>query len=211
MKPLALLAAFLLTFGIIISFVPQNTTKNIKLTAEQLLQEVKSQAFFMNSDEVADLIIKKDPSIQLVDVRSAKEFEKFSLPDAINIPLTDILSEKYSDILSQESKTIILYCNGSTQSTEAWFILRQSGYQNIYVLKGGVNYWAETIINPSKPSDLKADDEIAKYDLRKGMGTSLYGNNATTISTTNSDKGTKSEENKPKITPKKRKGASGGC
>jgi len=211
MKPLALLATFLLTFGIIISLVPQNTTKNIKLTPEQLLQEVKTQAFFMNPDEVAEMIIKKDPSIQLVDVRSAKEFEKFSLPDAINIPLADILSEKYSDIFNQENKTIILYCNGSTQSTEAWFILRQTGYQNIYVLKGGVNYWAENIVNPSKPSDLKPDDEIAKYDLRKGMGTSLYGNNTTTVSNTNSDKGTKSEENKLKITPKKRKGASGGC
>lgn len=30
-------------------------------------------------------------------------------------------------------------------------ITRQLGYQNNYVLMGGLNYWAEAIINPEPP------------------------------------------------------------
>ena len=67
----------------------------------------------MSPDEVADKIIKKDPSIQLIDVRNPNEFNKFSLPGAINIPLQDIIAEKWTEILDQGSKMNIFYSNGS--------------------------------------------------------------------------------------------------
>jgi sulfur-carrier protein adenylyltransferase/sulfurtransferase len=81
MKARLILATALIPLGLIIAAVPENTTKPYKLTAEQLLEEVKSGTQFIGPDEVADMLIAKDPSLQLIDVRSAAEFEKYSLPE----------------------------------------------------------------------------------------------------------------------------------
>ena len=55
--------------GLIIAAVPQNTTHPYKLTASQLLEEVKGRQQFFSPDELAGKLIDKDPSIQLIDVR----------------------------------------------------------------------------------------------------------------------------------------------
>ncbi len=80
MKPRILLALFIIPLGLIIAAVPQNKTKPYKLTADQLLGEANTRTQFITPDTVADMIVNKDPSLQLIDVRSQEEFEKFSLP-----------------------------------------------------------------------------------------------------------------------------------
>jgi len=208
MKPLHYLTLILIIFGLIIAFVPKNTTKQYKLTAGQLLNEVKAGTQFMSPDEVADKIIKKDPSIQLIDVRNPNEFNKFSLPGAINIPLQDIIAEKWTEILDQGSKMNIFYSNGSLEAIEAWMITRQLGYQNNYVLKGGLNYFGDLILNPQVPPTTSPDEEIAKYDFRKGVSQTLGGGAQTTAPAANIP----AQGNKPGVVPKPmKKKASGGC
>src|SRR5450759_5599313 len=105
MKPLTLLALFIIPMGLIIAAVPSNKTRQYKLTAEELLSEVNTRTQYVTPDAIADMIVKKDPSLRLIDVRSQEEFEKFSLPGAINIPATDLLSDQYTDILNPVSYT----------------------------------------------------------------------------------------------------------
>jgi len=138
MKPLQLLAILIIPMGLIIAAVPQNKTKPYKLTADQLLSEANTRTQFIAPETVADMIIKKDPSFQLIDVRSQDDFEKFSLPGAINIPVSDLLSDKYTDILNQDVKMNIFYSNGTVTANEAWMITRQLGYKNNLVLEGGL-------------------------------------------------------------------------
>lgn len=208
MKPLHYLSLILVIFGLIIAFVPKNTTKQYKLTANQLLNEVKAGTQFVVPDEVADMIIKKDPSIQLIDVRNPNEFNKYSLPGSINIPLQDILAENWTEILDQGSKMNIFYSNGSLEAIEAWMITRQLGYQNNYVLKGGLNYFGDLLLNPQTPPSTNPDEEIAKYDFRKGVSQTLGGGAQTSASTPN----TPTAGNKPSVVPKPmKKKASGGC
>ena len=180
MKARLILAASIIPLGLIIAAVPENTTKPYKLTAEQLLEEVKSGTQFIQPDDVADMIISKDPTLQLIDVRSADEFEQFSLPGAINIPLTDILNPEWEEMVNQDVKLNVFYSNSSTDANQAWMITRQLGYQNNYVLQGGVNYWAETIMNPEAPAATSPNEEFARYDLRKGAGMALGGAAVTT-------------------------------
>ncbi len=200
------LAMALIPLGIIIAAVPANTTKQYKLTAVQLLEEIKDGTQFFTPDVVADMVIQKDPSLQLIDVRSKDEFEKYHLLGAINIPLTDILSPDNEDILNQDVKMNVFYSNGSTKANEAWMVLRQLGYENIYVLQGGLNYWAETIMNPTKPASTSPDDELAKYDFRKGASSALGGG---TLETTNNNT-TSAPKPVIKKRPKKKRVA-GGC
>ena len=200
------LAAIFLPLGLIIAAVPENTTKVYKLTAQELLVEAQEGAQFMSTDEIADALIQKDPSFQLIDVRAQDEYEKFHLPNAINIPLTDILSDEWADFLDQDVKMNVFYSNGNLKSNEAWMITRQLGFENNYVMQGGLNYWAETIMDPKAPASTSPDDEIAKYDFRKGASMALGGG---AVSTT---KSTSSNSPKPVIKrKKKKKRAAGGC
>lgn len=87
MKPLAKLAIIMVPLAIIIAAVPQNTTHPYKLTASQMLDEINTRTQFVPAETVADMIVQKDPTLQLIDVRSKDEFEKFSLPGSVNIPM----------------------------------------------------------------------------------------------------------------------------
>jgi rhodanese-related sulfurtransferase len=207
MKPLKLLGIFLIPLGLIIAAVPQNKTKPYKLTSGELLGEVNTRTQYITPETVAEMLVNKDPSLRLIDVRSQDEFEKFSLPGAINIPLSDLLSDQYSDILDQDVKMNVFYSNGSLNANEAWMITRQLGYTNIYVLEGGLNYWFDAILNPQKPASTSSDEEFAKYDFRKSAG-QILGGGAVIQSSENKS----APSPKPAITaaPKKKK-ASGGC
>lgn len=179
MKPRILLAIIVIPLALIIAAVPENTTHPFKLTAAQLLEEANAGIQYYSPEEIADLIIAKDPSIQLIDVRNADEYSKFSLPGAFNIPLSDILAEEWIDYLNQDIKINVFYSNGTTNSDKAWMITRQLGYENNYVLMGGLNYWVESIINPESPASTNPDEEFAKYDFRKGAGMALGGSAST--------------------------------
>jgi rhodanese-related sulfurtransferase len=208
MNPRIILATFIIPLGLIIAAIPQNKTKPYKLTADQLLAEVNTRTQYIAPETVADMMIKKDPTLQLIDVRSQDEFEKFNLSGAINIPITDLLSEKYTDLLDQDVKMNIFYSNGTLTANQAWMVTRQLGYKNNYVLEGGLNYWFSAILNPQKPASTSPDEEFAKYDFRKSASQALGGGEiqpqsaATNITTAP----------KPAIIglPKKKK-AAGGC
>jgi len=207
MKPRLRLTAIFLGLGLVIAFVPESTTLKTKLTASELLDEIQSGSEMIVPDELANWIIQKDPSFQLIDVRTQTEFDQFHLDNAIHIPFKSILDESYIDFLDQDVKMNIFYSNGSTLAQKAWVVTKQLGYENNYVLQGGLNYWTEVILNPSPPSDLHSDDEIAKYQFRKGAAQFFGG----AIQKSNINNPSKSSS-KPKITRRKKKKApEGGC
>jgi hypothetical protein len=43
-------------------------------------------------------------------------------------------------------------------------------------MEGGLNYWAEVIMNPLPPATTSANEEIARYQFRKAAGEALSGN-----------------------------------
>jgi sulfur-carrier protein adenylyltransferase/sulfurtransferase len=208
MKPLVKLAIFIIPLGLIIAAIPQNTTHPYKLSAQELLAETNARTQFVTADVVADMIVKKDPTLQLIDVRSQDEFEKYKLQGAINIPITDLLSEQYQELLNQESKMNVFYSNGTVTANEAWMITRQLGYKNNYVLEGGLNYWFENMLNPQKPASTSPDEEFAKYDFRKAASSALGG--STELAPSNTSNTSISAKPIIKTAPKKKK-AAGGC
>ena len=205
MNPRILFALFIIPLGLILAAVPANTTHPYKLSPEDLLEHVNSGMQYFSPDEVADMIVKKDPSLVLIDVRAETEYEKFHLPGAINIPLTSLLEEQWKDYLNQGLRYNVFYSNGTVNANQAWMLTRQLGYQNNYVLQGGLNYWVETIMNPKAPESTSPNEEIAKYDFRKGAGQALGGGAVIESSQ-------QSAPELPKIAPRpQKKRVQGGC
>ncbi|NQV43209.1 MAG: rhodanese-like domain-containing protein [Candidatus Marinimicrobia bacterium] len=197
----------LLLLGVVIAMVPENTTKPYKLTASQMLVEVQGAAEMVTADEVAHWLISKDPSLQLIDVRTPDEFQKYHLEGAINIPISVILKDDYRDYLDQGIKMNVLYSNGTLASHQAWMILRQLGFVNNYVMQGGLNYWFDTIMNPEEPSATSPNEEFAKYDFRKAAS-GVFGGGVDAALTPP----TQTSADKPKVIRReKKKAPAGGC
>ncbi|MCK5137350.1 MAG: rhodanese-like domain-containing protein [Bacteroidales bacterium] len=207
MKPRLYLALIIIPLGMIMAAIPQNTTHPYKLTPDELLEHVNSGMQYFSPDEIADMIINKDPSLLLIDVRGEDEYEVFHLPGAINIPMSALLEDQWKDYLNQDIRLNVFYSNSTVNANQAWMLTMQLGYENNYVLQGGLNYWVETIMNPAPPEATSPNEEIAKYNFRKGAGMALGGGTAVDMSAS----GQPAPE-LPKIAPRpKKKRVQGGC
>ena len=203
----------MLSLGLILAFVPKEAMKSEKVSQKQIISELKEKAYFITADALAAMLVEKDPTVKLVDVRDAFDFQKFSLPNATNLNIENIVSDEWSEFMNQDKYTIVIYSNGNVDAVEAWMLCRMKGYENIFVLQGGLNNWYETILNPQKPASTMADEELAKYEFRKAAGSSLGGVAGDSASAVPA-KMAGSEAPKPKPAAgaaKKKKGASGGC
>jgi len=207
MKPLKLLALIIIPMGIILAAVPADKTRHFRLTADELLQEAGAGVQFISPDVVADMLVQKDPLLQLIDVRTPEEFEAFSLPGAINIPLSNLLAEEYVDLLNQDTRTNIFYSNGSVFANQAWMITRQLGYENNFVLEGGLNYWFSNVLSATEPAQTSPNEEFARYDFRKSAAAALGGGSI--VSTEGAAPATAAK--KPPVASKAKKKAAGGC
>ncbi len=205
MRSRVIISIVFIALGMIIAAVPNNKTLNFKVSPENMLIDLNGRSQYIGPDEVADMIITEDPTLQLIDIRSSEEYQKFHLPGAYNIPMSDLLLEDNRYIIDQDLKLNIFYSNGSVKSNEAYILTKQLGYQNNYVLEGGMNYWAETIMNPEKPGSSSPNEELARYDFRLGAGQVLGGGAATSSQSTTA---VKPPAIKRRTTKKK---AEGGC
>lgn len=68
----------------------------------------------------------------LIDVRMPNEYNTTHLNNAINIPVSNILSgiKRYD-----KNQTIILYCDYGKRSLMAARLLNSVGYNNLFILK----------------------------------------------------------------------------
>ncbi len=76
----------------------------------------------------------------LVDVRSPQEFQEGHLENAILLPEYE-MKQNASQILSDKTKTIIVYCSTGHRGIKAQKILQALGYNQVYNLCHGLeNY-----------------------------------------------------------------------
>ncbi len=69
--------------------------KNEGVAPDLFVKNVISSERYISTDLLAEKLVNEDPSILLIDTRSEKEFNEFSLPNAINIPLKNLLDDDY--------------------------------------------------------------------------------------------------------------------
>lgn len=186
-----------------IFFLPEK--ENYKqITPEQLMWDMVQTSRYVTTDEVAAMIITGDPTLQLVDVRNEKDFFAYSLPGSENIPFDSIVSDDYRDYLGLEDMNMVFYSNDDILADQTWVIVKRLGYNNIYVMKGGLNEWINTIIRPEAPSESAPEVDWELYSSRKGASMYFTGAEITVAET---------DEGSPVMVQRKKKSgaAEGGC
>lgn len=75
-----------------------------------------------------------------VDTRDAGQFDKETIPGAINIEWREVL-DRIDEI--PEDRMTILFCNTGSLSAQAAFALRVAGRSNVVVMQTGLNGWKQ--------------------------------------------------------------------
>ena len=92
----------------------------------------------VSAEEMQSLLELDD--VQLVDVRTADEFEKGYIANAQNI---DYFSPTFDEDLKNLDKTkpVVLYCKSGVRSSKCAEKMAGAGFVKIYDLEGGISEW----------------------------------------------------------------------
>ncbi|MDD8059244.1 rhodanese-like domain-containing protein [Shewanella metallivivens] len=79
--------------------------------------------------------------IQMVDVRSALEWDKSHIKGAINLPITHFSADLVKQLQLNTDHLTIVICLSAHRSIPAVRKLQQFGFKEVYQLKGGMLSW----------------------------------------------------------------------
>jgi rhodanese-related sulfurtransferase len=96
----------------------------------------------------ATRLINQGPHLVL-DVRDAPEFAAGHLPRARNIPVRE-LAGRLDEIAKYKDKPVLVTCRSGPRANAACRLLKRSGFNNVYQLKGGVAAWQQASLPVEK-------------------------------------------------------------
>jgi rhodanese-related sulfurtransferase len=204
MRPRIFISIILLILGLIVAFKPKPHYDSFELTAQELLYETNKKGNFYHVDKLADLLINEDPSITLIDVRDSIQFSKYHFPNAINIPFNKLFTEDNIGYIDQESTKNIFYSNGTSLASKAWVLSKLKGFNNNFILEGGLNEWFDKIIKVKDPGYEASIEDQELFSYRSAVKNYFTGGKL------GAGSGSKAKKPRKKIKRTKKK-AGGGC
>lgn len=94
----------------------------------------------VSAEEFAALM--ENPKIQILDVRSAKEYQEGHIPEAINLDVNDSTFMTLAMAELDVSRQVAVYCRSGRRSAKAAELLADKGFQ-VTNLAGGILEWQE--------------------------------------------------------------------
>lgn len=92
----------------------------------------------VTAKEAKNIIKEHNPLV--LDVRTAGEYNRGHLKDALLIPVQQ-LQKRIKELDKYKNKPILIYCATGNRSTVASKILQDAGFKEIYNLRSGISGW----------------------------------------------------------------------
>ncbi|MDD5705801.1 MAG: rhodanese-like domain-containing protein [Kiritimatiellae bacterium] len=116
--------------------------------ALSVLTSVAAADDHIDAPVLADMLMAGAAGLTVVDLRAAKEYDRFHLRGAINIPLERLATEARARL--PRTGLVVLYSNGTTHAAQAAQALQAAGWDNVRVLTDGIlGFWRECLTPPS--------------------------------------------------------------
>jgi rhodanese-related sulfurtransferase len=116
-----------------------------------LIQDLFDTAFkkFQHISPLMAVAKMNEIDTVVIDVREADEFLKGHIESAINSPLSK-LPEQLSKLETHKKKPVLIACESGTRSNSAGKLLAKAGFEQIFVITGGMQAWTEDYKLPIK-------------------------------------------------------------
>ncbi|MBN1986370.1 MAG: rhodanese-like domain-containing protein [Prolixibacteraceae bacterium] len=160
------LSVVLMGAGLILAFLPYNASKTFQMKPDELVAEALNNEIYFSVDQVARFVNNEDSAIRIVDLRSREEFLECNIPGSVNIPFNDFLNPDWEGYINQKTVKNIFYGNGEETANVAWTIATGLGYENNFVMKGGMNEWYKTVMLSNFEGDRITPRENALFETR---------------------------------------------
>ena len=160
------LSIIIIGLAFIGAMLPERNTSRGELNPEELLNIALSGKQYVTVDEVARLMVREDSNYLLIDVRSSSDYQECHIPGAINLSLNDLFNPDWSGYLNQPDVRKIFYSNGNHYAHEAWIVVQQKGYENSYIMNGGLNEWFNTVMLTEFSGEKISPGENFKFEMR---------------------------------------------
>jgi rhodanese-related sulfurtransferase len=85
----------------------------------------------------------------VLDIRDEKDFASGHLPRARHVPLPD-LAGRVGELTKFKDKPVIVTDKSGTRAASACRFLRNAGFNNVFLLKGGVAAWQQASLPVEK-------------------------------------------------------------
>ncbi|WP_187388165.1 rhodanese-like domain-containing protein [Seonamhaeicola marinus] len=92
----------------------------------------------LSSEELSEVLQNK--MVQLIDVRTPKEYTAEHIKTSININFFAATFPKEIEALDKE-KPVYVYCRSGKRSVKSIALFKEAGFKEIYNLKGGILDW----------------------------------------------------------------------
>jgi rhodanese-related sulfurtransferase len=120
----------------------------------------------MTSDELAFRLLDNDPSLIIIDVRRPDEFQKMTLPGAVNIPVQGLFGKEWSTLLGMRHKHRVFIDDDGASARRAALLATRLGSTDVSMLEGGLNGFRSIILDFKPSQDPAERAEEATYRFR---------------------------------------------
>ena len=160
----------LLGLGLVVALLPTQAERILGHKPTGLVSLLSDEKSYVTADQAARYVVNEDDKIQLIDLRAAVDFNKSAIPGSVNIPMKEFLDRNPSTLLAPKNIKTILYSTGEHDADDAFVFARALGFENTFLLKGGLDEWTRTIANNSFTGDRLTAKENALYETRSRAG-----------------------------------------
>ena len=102
----------------------------------------------------------------LVDLRIREEFNRGTMPGAINIPFEQLLEKKSLRQLKTR-KPIMVFSGKEAQASAAGMLLEAKGFKQVFVIANDFGFIKENVMEQFHPAAAFTSDEKARYDYSR--------------------------------------------
>ncbi len=137
---LALLVVTIAAFTVLLPGCTCEDAENDGNTTQQQSQLIKD----LTVSEFYNLIRQNegDSDFVILDVRTAAEYDKGHIADAVLIDYRSATFKEELDVLDKD-KTYLVYCRSGNRGGQATDIMEDLGFSTVYNMLGGINDWIE--------------------------------------------------------------------
>ena len=146
-KLLRILAIAALALGFFAIFAGSPSRTTVTLDVLELASIIEREEDHVSPEQLASMIMNPAGTFRLIDVRDSVSHAVYHIPGAEHWDLTALASVRFKPL-----ETLVLYSQGGTHASQAWFLLKARGLRNVYTVRGGLDLWNARVLYPEPPT-----------------------------------------------------------
>lgn len=147
--PARLVLGFVLLGGLAAAFLGNPYRgATVRVDTKDLLLKIEGKADHLFATDLATRLMAGGREYRIIDLRDAKDFAAYHIPEAENIPLSAL-----SEAALPADENYLLYSDGGIHGAQAWLLLKAKGYPRVKSLYGGIDEWKAQVLYPVLPDN----------------------------------------------------------